>query len=162
MAILLSATLVTSLALAQPQLDLFDWYRVALLKPGTEVVVQTMDGKRRWRLRDVTNRELIVVARDRSGAEVRIPRAHIQQISCRKRQGSGWGALAGLIAGMNIGFRSGVALGFKQCGSSCSDEGALILLSFIGIPAATAWAGYHITGRTRETVVYRARSAPGY
>src|SRR5688500_6680953 len=159
MAILLSTALITSIAIGQGQPDLSDWWRVRLIKPGTEVLVETVDGRARWRVRDADERELIVIARDRSGAEFRIPRAHVRQISVRKRHGSSWGALAGLIAGMSAGFRAGVALGFKQCGSSCADEGALMLLSFIAVPAAAAWTGHHLAGRTKEVVVFRQRAS---
>lgn len=165
MPILLSAALVAALSTGQRQPDLSDWWRVSLIKPGTELLVETVDRKGRWRLRDVTDRELIVATKDDPPVLLQIPRTDVRQVSVRKRQGSGWGALAGLIAGISVGFRTGVALGFKQCGSSCSDEGALMLLSLIGVPAAAAWAGHHLAGRTKEVVVFRqivtsSRAAP--
>jgi hypothetical protein len=54
------------------------------------------------------------------------------------------GAVIGAAAGALLG--AGLAVGYatRQCGSSCTDERAMIWVSLIGIPVAGGLAGYHI------------------
>ena len=83
-------------------------------------------------------------------------RSDVLQVRSRERRGSGWGALAGGFVGFVVGVQAGLALGLKQCGRSCSDEGVLMTLSFIGLPIATGVAGYHLATHTVDVIVYRA------
>ena len=82
-------------------------------------------------------------------------RSDVLQVRSRERRGSGWGALAGGYVGFVAGARAAVSLGFKQCGRSCSDEGALMVLSLIGLPIASGFAGYHLAAHTVDVIVYR-------
>ena len=54
------------------------------------------------------------------------------------------GAVVGAAAGAVLGV--GLAIGYatRDCGSSCSDERAMIGVSLIGIPVVGGLAGYHI------------------
>jgi hypothetical protein len=54
------------------------------------------------------------------------------------------GAVIGAAAGAVLGV--GLAIGYatRECGSSCSDERAMVGVSLIGIPIAGGLAGYYI------------------
>ena len=61
--------------------------------------------------------------RDRKVADLyevvfRVPRTDVLQISRRQRRASGWGALAGGIAAMSLGFRAGLELGFNPAAAA--------------------------------------------
>ena len=83
-------------------------------------------------------------------------RSEVLQISRREKRGSRLGGFAGGMIGFLYGTRAAVSLGFKQCGRSCSDEGALMVLSLIGLPIASGFAGYHLAAHRVDVIEYRA------
>jgi hypothetical protein len=83
-------------------------------------------------------------------------RVDVLQISRPERRGSRAGAFAGGLAGFLVGVRAAVSVGFKHCGRSCNDEGALMLLSLIGLPVAAAVGGYHAAAHRVDVIHYRA------
>jgi hypothetical protein len=93
---------------------------------------------------------------DTASLVVTIPRADVLSVSRFVSRGSGWGALAGGAAGFLLGTHLGMTLAFKQCGSSCSDEQFLMMLSFIGVPIGTGILGYHVARHSVDVVGYRA------
>jgi hypothetical protein len=72
-------------------------------------------------------------------------------------RGSGPGAAAGFVAGLMLGIRVAVALGFKQCGRSCDDEKVLAFLSVTALPATTTYLGRRLIPHSVWTTVYRSR-----
>jgi hypothetical protein len=54
------------------------------------------------------------------------------------------GAVIGAAAGAVLGVGLAIEYATRDCGSSCSDERAMIGVSLIGIPIAGGLAGYHI------------------
>jgi len=72
------------------------------------------------------------------------PRAKASAAAARQSKRGVIGAVIGAAAGAVLGV--GLAIGYatRDCGSSCSDERAMIGVSLIGIPVAGGLAGYHI------------------
>ena len=70
--------------------------------------------------------------------------AEASAVAARQSKRGVIGAVIGAAAGMVLG--AGLAFGYatRDCGSSCSDERAMIGVSLIGIPVAGGLAGYHI------------------
>jgi hypothetical protein len=68
---------------------------------------------------------------------------HAEATTRQSKRGA-LGAVIGAAAGAVLGV--GLAIGYatRDCGSSCSDERAMIGVSLIGIPVAAGLAGYHI------------------
>ncbi len=74
-----------------------------------------------------------------------------------KRHGSALGAIIGTGAGFVIGFPLAIGIGMEnQCGSSCSDEEALMALTAVGLPIAGGVLGYRAITRTTQTVIYES------
>ncbi len=63
----------------------------------------------------------------------------------------GLGFAGGLLGGAMIA----VALGFKQCGDSCTDEGIGIVAALVGLPIAGLFLGAS-TVKGKRTLVYTA------
>ena len=72
------------------------------------------------------------------------PHAEAPAAAARPSKRGVIGAVIGAAAGAVLG--AGLAIGYatRDCGSSCSDERAMIGVSLIGIPVAGGLAGYHI------------------
>jgi hypothetical protein len=86
-------------------------------------------------------------------------RPDVLQVSRLERRRSRWVALAGGMVGFVVGARAGLSVGLRQCGRSCSDEGVLTALSFIGLPIGTGALAYYATRHTAEIIEYRAYSS---
>jgi hypothetical protein len=54
------------------------------------------------------------------------------------------GAVIGAAAGVLLGVGLAVGYATRDCGSSCTDERAMIGVSLVGIPVAGGLAGYYI------------------
>jgi hypothetical protein len=54
------------------------------------------------------------------------------------------GAVIGAAAGVLLGVGLAINYATRDCGSSCTDERAMIGVSLVGIPVAGGLAGYHI------------------
>ena len=70
--------------------------------------------------------------------------AEAPAVAARRSKRAVVGAVIGAAAGAVLGV--GLAIGYatRDCGSSCSDERAMIWVSAIGIPVAGGLAGYYI------------------
>ena len=68
----------------------------------------------------------------------------VPAVAARQSKRGVIGAVIGAVAGAVLGV--GLAIGYatRDCGSSCSDERAMIGVSLIGIPVAGGLAGYYI------------------
>jgi hypothetical protein len=64
--------------------------------------------------------------------------------AARRSKRGAIGAVIGAAAGAVLGVGLAVNYATRQCGSSCSDEKALIWASLIGIPIGGGVAGYYI------------------
>jgi hypothetical protein len=64
--------------------------------------------------------------------------------AARRSKRGAIGATIGAAAGALLGVGLAVGYATRQCGSSCSDERAMIWVSLIGLPVAGGFAGYHI------------------
>ena len=78
------------------------------------------------------------------GLNADAPPAEAPAAAARRSKRGAIGAVIGAAAGALLGVGLAVGYGTRQCGSSCSDERAMIWVSLIGIPVAGGFAGYHI------------------
>jgi len=96
----------------------------------------------------------------------RAPREDVREIRVPgQRKGNTRMAAVGAAVGAGIGLLVGAYVGLsmadKYCGSSCSDEKALVGLSVIGPPIALGVLGYYRGSRTVGGMIYRAPPATG-
>jgi hypothetical protein len=72
------------------------------------------------------------------------PHADRPAAAARRSRRGVIGAVIGAAAGAVLG--AGLAIGYatRDCGSSCSDERAMMWVSLVGIPVAGGLAGYYI------------------
>jgi hypothetical protein len=96
----------------------------------------------------------------------RTPREDVREIRVPgQRKGNTRMAAVGAAVGAGIGLLVGAYVGLsmadKYCGSSCSDEKALVGLSVIGPPIALGVLGYYRGSRTVGGMIYRAPPATG-
>jgi len=95
----------------------------------------------------------------------RAPREDVRELRVAgKRKGNkrmaAIGAVAGAGAGLLVGGLVGLSMGDKDCGSSCTDEKALVGLSVIGLPVALGLLGCYGGGHTVGGMIYRAPPPP--
>jgi hypothetical protein len=92
----------------------------------------------------------------------RTPRGDVSEIRVAgQRKGNKRMAAVGAGAGFLVGALVGLSMADKYCGSSCSDEKALVGLSVIGLPVALGLLGYYGGGHTVGGMIYRAPPAAG-
>jgi hypothetical protein len=130
-----------------------DWNAVRDLKIGSRVRVTLRTGVFKEGLLAAVEDDRIVVISP-SNARMVMARADIAEVS-RPMKHSVLGGLAGGAAGGLLGIYSAVNLGFKQCGSTCKDEGVMIIGSLIGMPIAGAYGGSRLAALGRWTTIYR-------
>jgi len=92
----------------------------------------------------------------------RTPRGDVSEIRVAgQRKGNKRMAAVGAGAGFLVGALVGLSMADKYCGSSCSDEKALVGLSVIGLPVALGLLGYYGGGHTVGGMIYRAPPPAG-
>ena len=72
------------------------------------------------------------------------PHSETAAAAARRSKRGAIGAVVGVAAGALLGVGLAVGYATRQCGSSCTDERAMIWVSLIGIPIAGGLAGYHL------------------
>jgi hypothetical protein len=83
------------------------------------------------------------------------PSAVVEIRGAPERHGSKLGATAAGLGGFLLGLSATGHLAFKQCGSTCKDEGALIFASLVGLPIGAGLLGWHGFARTTRPLIYR-------
>ena len=78
------------------------------------------------------------------GLKIDAPHGGATAAVARRSKRGAIGAVIGAAAGAVLGVGLAVGYATRQCGSSCSDERAMVWVSLIGIPVAGGLAGYHI------------------
>ena len=134
-----------------------DWAALGRLE-GREVLVDaTGFANRKVRIVSVDDTGLSIIdldAKDRP--TLRVGRESVREIKqWTGRRGSILGAAIGTGAGFFAGFVTALNLAEKQCGTSCTDEKALMALSLTALPVASGLLGYYLPGGNRTlTTVY--------
>jgi hypothetical protein len=135
-----------------------DWSHVERLAASTEIVLLAGGQmSRKCRLVSATDTTLTVVDLDDANHPTfQIARDDVIEIKeWTGGRGSLIGAAIGTAGGVLLGFGSAIALSYKVCGRSCSDEKFLRGLALVGLPIAGGLGGYYLPKQPRRlTTIY--------
>ena len=134
-----------------------DWAQLRRLE-GDEVVLDaTGFASRKVRIVSVDDTGLSIIDLEATGRPtLKIGRETVREIKAwTGRRGSILGAAIGTGAGVFAGFLTTLTLIDKPCGTSCTDEKAVVGLSLTALPIASGLLGYYLPGGNRTlTTVY--------